>query len=157
GAVVKSTDGANTWGTPLQLTATAHPADGALSASLDVRDLKVDPTNSSRILVATDDGFYISTNGGTSFSIVDMPHTAGAPPRQSPWNSAYMGQNGGNSSGAVSGVWACPGFLPPVAGGGLTTCPGNAAEANWGDVWTSTDSGATWTSARVTGRFPATV
>jgi len=166
GAVVRSVDRGLTWENPIQLTAAAHPADGFSSGALDVRDLRIDPSNSSRILVATNDGLYISTDGGTTFALVDLPNTAGAPRRESTWSIAYLGESGGNSSWAVSGVWACPTpagatlpTLPPAPGTVLVTtlCPGAATQFNWGDVWTSSDSGATWTSARVTNRFPATV
>ncbi|HVE86833.1 MAG TPA: hypothetical protein VND93_28450 [Myxococcales bacterium] len=164
GAVVKSSDRGDTWGTPIQLSAATHPADGFSSASLEVRSLQIDPTNSSRILVATDDGFYMSTDGGSTFSIVDLPNTAGAPRRESTWSIAYLGTNGTDSSWAVSGVWACPTpagapapTLPPTAGIGTNICATDNTQANWGDVWTSNDSGATWTSARLAGLFPAAV
>src|SRR5262249_5694360 len=58
--------------------------------------------------------------------------------------------------------YACPGTYPPsfnqpTTGFFVVTCPGMpTGSGNLGDVWTSTDSGATWTAARVAGLVPAT-
>jgi hypothetical protein len=59
GAVVRSTDGGNTWGSAVLLNA---------SATLD---LKVDTSgNVDIVLVGTNNGLYRSTNGGVSFASV---------------------------------------------------------------------------------------
>jgi len=59
GSVVRSTDGGNTWGPAVQLSA---------SATLD---LKVDPSGGTDIvLVGTDNGLYRSADGGVSFASV---------------------------------------------------------------------------------------
>src|SRR5262249_48662073 len=96
GAVAKSTDFGSTWSTPLQLTAPAHPAAGFSAAALNVRDLRIDPSNSNRIFAGTDDGLYVSNNGGASFQIIDLPNAT--PRRESVWSIVYLGQNAGNSS-----------------------------------------------------------
>src|SRR6266850_2393930 len=105
GAVVKSSNGGNTWGTPIFLNTALHPADGKASSALNVRDLKTDPNDANKVLVATDDGFYMSTNGGTSFNLVDLPNTtAFGPTREGTWQIVYIGQVGGVSQWVVSGV-----------------------------------------------------
>src|SRR5262249_54836076 len=60
----------------------------------------------------------------------------------------------------ASGMYACPGDFPPsfsqpVSFFFVTDCPGTpAGSGNLGDIWTSSDGGATWTSARATGALP---
>ncbi len=156
-----------TWGAPIALSTASHPADGRPSAALNVRDLAIDPLNSSHILVATNDGFYQSFDGAT-FTLTDLPDAAAVgATRESTWQIVYLGSaTPGVSQWLVSGVYACP-FLtgmsvppsPPTPQLGAVTCPGdaNAAHYNKGDFWKSTDSGATWTSIRQSGGLPATV
>ncbi|MBF5041222.1 hypothetical protein FGE12_02405 [Aggregicoccus sp. 17bor-14] len=162
GGIVKSTDEGATWGAPIVLAAT-HPVDGKPTATNNVRDIKVDPTNSSNILVATDDGFYRSTDGGATFGLIDLPNTAATGPvREATWALTYLGTTGGQSQWLVSGVYACPGGLPPTPASGtqnsslgVAACASNPAVGNYGDFWKSTDSGATWVSVRASGALTA--
>ncbi len=154
-----------TWGAPIVLSTATHPADSRLSAALNVREVKIDPLNSSHILVATNDGFYQSFDGAT-FTLTDLPNGVFGPTRENTWDIVYLGSSAGQSQWLVSGVYACP-FLPgmsvppspPAPQAGAVTCPGdsNAAHYNQGDFWKSTDSGASWTSIRQSGALPAIV
>ena len=170
GMVVKGTYNPATkvsaWGTPIPLAAAAHPADGFPSKAQDVRDIKIDPSDGNHILVATNDGLYISTDGAT-FNLVDLPNPnlgAVTGVRESTWSIAYGGVDPTTSKAAwvVSGVYGCPtlagqttGTLPPLAGGGSMSCGADNAHWNMGDIWRSNDNGATWTSLRSS--FPAAV
>jgi photosystem II stability/assembly factor-like uncharacterized protein len=162
GAILHSTDSGATWSTPVLLTADAHPADGRPVAVSNVREIVADPLDTQRLLVGTNDGLFRSVDNGATFTLVDLPNTAATGPvREAVWNIAYLGQAGGQSQWLVSGHYACPGGNPPNPTGGVqlrqlsfATCPGNAALGNYGDMWKSTDSGATWTSVRAAGRLP---
>jgi hypothetical protein len=171
GMIVKGTydtaTGAATWGTPIALATSAHPADGLPSAALDVRDVKVDPNDPNTILVSTSEGLYLSIDGGASYSVKDLPNTpAFGATREATWTIVYLGQDGGTSKSvwAVSGVYACPtvpgaktGTSPPDRGEGTSACPLDATKWSAGDIWRSGDGGATWTSTRASGGFPAQV
>jgi hypothetical protein len=153
-----------TWGAPIVLSTASHPADLKPSAALNVRDIQIDPLNGNHVLVATNEGLYQSTDGAT-FTVSDLPNSIGLT-RESAWQIVYLGSAAGQSSWMVSGVYACP-FIagmtvppsPPSAGTGSFTCPGDAAAAHYnaGDLWKSTDSGGTWTSARAAGAFPSPI
>ena len=78
--------------------------------------------------------------------------------QESAWTFAYLGAAAGSSQWLVSGVQACdPGQapLPPGPGvpAGAASCGGGPVcnHGNLGDLWKSTDSGATWTSLRAAG------
>jgi photosystem II stability/assembly factor-like uncharacterized protein len=161
GAVVRSADSGATWSAPVMLRAAAHPADGQPSWSLSIRDVKVDPTNPLHILAASSDGLYRSMDGGATFALVDLPNSAtanggSAQRREAMWSVQFLGAAGGQTHWLASGVYGCPGTITPAAGAGAGACAGGAL-GNAGDIWKSTDSGATWTSARAGGLLPATV
>ncbi|AKJ04889.1 hypothetical protein ATI61_10143 [Archangium gephyra] len=165
GALVKSSDEGTTWGDPILLSAT-HPVDGKPTITNNVRDIRIDPANTGNILVAANDGLYRSDDGGASFNFIDLPNTAATGPvRESTWSLVYLGKGAdGQSQWLVSGAYACPGAQPPHPASGtqnrlLSTdkCASNPAVGNYGDIWKSTDSGATWVSARASGTLPATV
>ena len=162
------------WGTPIQLGAGPHPADDLPTAPLNVREIKLDPNDNSRILVATDDGLYMSTDSGASFQLIDLPNEPTIGPttprsgktRESTWQIAYLGSANGKSQWVVSGVYACPtlpnakiGQRPPAPQSGAFTCAGdpNPADYNKGDFWKSTDGGDTWVSIRASGGLPGNV
>ncbi len=159
--------GLATWGSPIPLGAAAHPLDGFPVQIQDVRDLKIDPANASHILVATNDGLYVSTDGA-SFNLVDLPNPGLAGGvlgvRESTWSIVYAGIDPATSLGVwlVSGVYACPTLTgqttattPPLAAAGLMSCGTDTSHWNMGDIWRSNDGGATWTSLRAS--LPAEV
>lgn len=165
GGLVKSTDEGATWGEPILLSAT-HPVDGQPTVTNNVRDIRIDPANPDNLLVATNDGIYRSTDGGATFGFIDLPNTAATGPvREATWSLVYLGKGAdGNSQWLVSGAYACPGLQPPNPAAGTqnralstASCATNPAVGTYGDIWKSTDSGATWVSARASGLLPGTV
>jgi hypothetical protein len=156
GQVVKTVDGGGSWGNPVALSGTYPASAGSLAVSaLRIRAIKVDPSNSNIVLVATEVGLFRSTNAGASFSLVDLPN-AGTQLAESLWTIVYTGQVGGVSHWAVSGVYACAqGVLPPDADFGVASGAAGCAAGNPGDIWTSSDSGATWSSRKTAGGLPA--
>ncbi len=164
------------WGAPIALGAAAHPVDGLPVQVQDVRDIKVDPRDSNHILVATNDGLYISIDGA-NFNLVDLPNalapgaTTSPNVRESTWSIAYGGVDPGTLANVwlVSGVYGCPTLpgatqaaFPPLAGGGSMSCPapgGGIDTTHWnmGDIWRSTDNGATWISMRAAFSAPSQV
>jgi hypothetical protein len=167
GTIARSADDGATW-TFFTLTG-LDPTDQHPIAAVSVRDLRIDPNNTQNILVATDIGLFrsvVAAGAVTGFAHLDLPNAnttaaAGVPHyEESTWSLAYLGSSGGNSSFMVTGVYACDvkvAPLPPgygTAPGGTTPlgtpCPGGTV----GDIWTSTDSGATWFSQRVNGNLP---
>jgi photosystem II stability/assembly factor-like uncharacterized protein len=173
GGLAKSTDAGLTWSAVIPLGAPAHPADPTrASVNENVRNIAIDPLDSARMLVAGNDGLYRSTDGGATFGLIDLPNTAATGPvRESVWSVTYLGNASGQSHWLVSGHYACPGALPPHPASGsqnrlLSTArcadlPGTPADerllGSYGDIWKSTDSGATWVSMRATGALPASV
>jgi len=135
GQVVKTTTGGAAWSAPVTLP-------GASS----IRVLAVDPLNSNIVLAGTDVGLFRSTNAGQSFVRVDLPN-AGAQVSEAIWSIVPTGAVGGVSRWALSGVYApAPGTPPPGPGAGDETTPG--------DIWISTDAGASWSSRKAAGRLP---
>ena len=161
GAIFKSTDGGGTW-TMLtaRLSGTYPAAAGAKTESaIAIRDIAVDRSDANKLLVATDVGLFRSVDGGANFALVPLPDNLGTQTlEQSTWTIAYLGAAGGQSAWVVSGMDACGTGLPPPGFGrgqpvGATTptaCPGGTL----GDIWRSSDSGATWTSLRFTSKLP---
>ena len=90
-----------------------------------IQDVVVDPSNSSIVLAATNDGLYRSTNAGASFGQVAIDTGDGVSPRV--WSIASTGV--GQFALSLEGN--------PAATSGTTD----------GQVWTSTDDGASWTQA----------
>ena len=171
GVIVKGTyapgDPAGLWSPSISLGVGSHPADFLPSAPLNIRQIRIDPANTSHILVGTDDGLYTSIDGGASFQLVDLPNDASVGrTRESVWEISYLGTGAGGSNWLLSGVYACPtpagatvGTRPPTPGAGQVFCTGdsNAAHFNKGDFWKSTDGGASWLSIRAAGGLPAAV
>ncbi|MGE5048112.1 MAG: hypothetical protein ACM3PC_06065, partial [Deltaproteobacteria bacterium] len=169
GVVVKGTytpgAAAGVWNAPVVLGTASHPADSFSTSALNVRQIRIDPTNTLHMFVGTDDGLYTSVDGGASFQLVDLPND-GYTTRENVWEIQYLGNGATGSQWLASGVYACPtltgattGTRPPSAGAGAVSCAGdsNTAHFNKGDFWKSTDGGATWTSIRAAGGLPAVV
>jgi hypothetical protein len=168
GVLVKGTytpgDAAGVWGPAIALGAAAHPADGFPTAPLNIRQIRIDPTNTSHLLVGTDDGLYASSDGGATFQLTDLPNDASVgKTRESVWDIQYLGSGPTGSQWLLSGVYACPtlpgstvGTRPPAAQQGSVACANDpvAAHFNKGDFWKSTDGGANWTSIRATSGLP---
>jgi len=158
GRVAKSVDGGGSWSVGPVLSGTySADAGGRTETAVSGRGIAVDPTNSNRIFVTTEVGLFRSTDGGATFSLATLPTSSDGrvTVEVGAWAVAYLGSSGGNSHWLVSGVYACAVNVPPprrfLAGGAIpgTSCPGG----NPGDLWKSTDSGATWTSLRAAGIF----
>ena len=92
-----------------------------LGDSSSVRDIEVAPANSNIVIVATNNGIYRSTDAGKSYALVPLSGLSGSP---SVWTIAYAG---GNS------------FVVSLEG---TPTGGSSTE---GQIWRSTDNGASWT------------
>lgn len=145
--ILKSVDGGGTWGAPITLSGTA-PGQAVTFKPAAIRDIKVDPENGMNVLVASDQGLFRSTDGGTTFSYVDLPNATGNV-MEATWSLAYLG----NHQWLISGVQACDTAdvaRGPRAGFGQWTGASGCPLGNLGDIWRSADSGATWTSLRNT-------
>lgn len=154
GVVTYSDDDGATWSAAIPLQAASHPAGGPAPIAQSVRQLKVDPSNANHVLVTTDVGLFQATDGVT-FGLVDLPNaTAFGPAQEATWSIVYLGTDGVNTHWAVSGLYACPNAAPPAPGSASATACGSRG-GNFGDVWVSHDSGATWASSREAGGLPA--
>ncbi len=158
GQVVKTQDGGATWSAPVGLSGQYPAGAGGLAVkALRIRAVKVDPANANVVLVGTDVGLFRSTNAGASFSLVDLPNAGATQKPESVWSLAYTGAVNGVSRWALSGTYACAANMtPPEAGFGQASGEPGCAAGNPGDIWTSTDAGATWSSRRAAGTMPTT-
>jgi hypothetical protein len=142
GFVQVSGDGGQIWGDPVPL-----------GAATNVRDLRIDPTDSNVVLVTTDAGLFRSTDGGAHFELIDLPNGALAL-QEATWSIAYTGHDASGSHWSISGVLACDvGRAPPQASGGLPPGP-QCNHGNAGDIWRSVDGGLTWSSATAASALP---
>lgn len=161
GQIWKSTNAGGNWTlVTAQLSGTYPPgAGGRTEYGLQMRDLKIDPTNPNIVLVGTEVGLFRSQDGGQNFNLLFL---ATFPNNQvdREYNISsivYTGTAGGESQWLAMGQPACgtPEFpITPRRGiygqaVGTVGCP----DGNRGDIWKSTDSGRTWSSRRVAGRF----
>ncbi len=115
--VVKLTNGADTWTDPV-----------FLGDSTSVRDMLVAPSNSNIVLAATDRGLYRSTDAGKTYAPVTIDTGVAEVPRL--WS---LVSGGGNTM--VLSLEAAP--------SATSTTPASRQ----GQVWRSTDAGATWIRA----------
>ena len=161
GAVYKSTDGGGTWTMLTARLAGTYPASAGARAesAVTIADLAVDRSDGNKLLVATDIGLFRSVDGGAHFTMLPLPDPAGTLTlEQETWTIAYLGAAGGQSAWVVSGVDACATNQAPLGFGldepaGATT-PIACTGGTLGDIWRSSDSGATWTSLRATSKLP---
>jgi hypothetical protein len=157
GVMVTSLDGGATWGAPKPLSVLLN---GTAIKSVNIRTVRIDPNDHNNILVASDIGLFRSTDGGASYAPIDLPNTAAyGLDLEGGFSIVYTGVTAGKSTFLASGNYACPGTFPPsfnqpTTGFFVAACPG-LATGNLGDIWRSTDGGATWSSARVAGTLPA--
>ena len=158
GHVVKTQDGGATWSAPVRLSGQYPAGSGGLSVkALRIRAVKVDPANPNIVLVGSDVGLFRSTDAGASFSLVDLPNQGSVQRPESVWSMVYTGALDGVSRWAISGTYACSAAtLPPEAGFGQSTGAAGCTLGNPGDIWTSTDAGATWSSRKAAGTIPST-
>lgn len=94
-----------------------------LGDSSVIPDIAVSPANSNVVLVATNKGLYRSTDGGATYAAVNI--ATGSAEKPYVWSVAW----GGGSTFVLS----------------LEASP--SATASDGQVWRSTDNGATWARA----------
>lgn len=161
GVMVTTTDGGQSWSSPQPLNTVLN---GTPIHAVNTRTVRIDPNDHNNILVASDVGLFRSTDGGQSYQPIDLPNTAPyGTDLEGTFSIVYTGLSAsGQSTFLVSGNYACPGTYPPsfnqpTTGFFVVTCPGMpTGSGNLGDIWTSTDGGATWSSARVAGILPPT-
>ena len=159
GVMVTTTDGGVTWGPPRALDTTLK---GTPIHAVNTRTVRIDPNDHNNILVASDVGLFRSTDGGATYAPIDLPNTeAYGVNLEGTFSIVYTGMTAGHSTFLVTGNYACPGGYPPSfnqprSGFFVAACP-PLTTGNLGDIWKSTDGGATWTSARVAGTLPVPV
>ncbi|MDB4970105.1 MAG: hypothetical protein JWN44_5794 [Myxococcales bacterium] len=159
GSVFKSTDGGASWKLMTAGLAGTYAAGAGArpERAVSVRDLAVDPSDGNHVLVTTEVGLFRTTDGGTTWALAQLPTNGGGTVdlESATWTIQYLGAAAGKSAWLVSGINACvtntmaPGFgaeQPP----GAATC----ARGTLGDLWRSSDSGATWTSLRNNAKLP---
>src|SRR6185503_2316230 len=159
GVMVTTRDGGATWGAPRPLSISNGVS---IFKSVNTRTVKIDPNDHNNILVASDVGLFRSTNGGATYNPIDLPNLPayGTVDLEGGFSIVYTGMTAGRSTFLVSGSYPCPRTYPPsfnqpTTGFFVATCPGLPTNSgNLGDIWKSTDGGATWTSARVSGILP---
>jgi hypothetical protein len=159
GVMVTTRDGGATWGAPRPLSTSNGVS---IFRAVNTRTVRIDPNDHNNILVASDVGLFRSTNGGATYNPIDLPNLPlyGAIDLEGGFSIVYTGMTAGKSTFLVSGNYACPGVYPPSFNNGSgslfqATCPGlPTGNGNLGDIWKSTDGGATWTSARLSGILP---
>ncbi|HEX2689281.1 MAG TPA: hypothetical protein VHN14_21815 [Kofleriaceae bacterium] len=156
GVMVSTGDGGATWSAPRPLNVTLN---GQPIHAVNVRTVKIDPNNHNNILVASDVGLFRSIDGGATYLPIDLPNTTPyGLDLEGTFSIVYTGTTAGQSTFLVSGNYACPGTYPPsfnqpTTGFFVAACP-PLSTGNLGDIWKSSDGGATWTSTRVAQRLP---
>jgi photosystem II stability/assembly factor-like uncharacterized protein len=149
GTVLKSFNGGGDWLAAVALKGNIL-GDGTLLRPSQIRDLRVAPNDSNVVLVASSLGLFRSTDGGASFTYVDLPNGTNRLV-ETTWSLAYLGA----SSWLVSGITACDVGLLPYSPSGLFPPSASCKLGTLGDIWRSDDAGATWTSLRNSpGAFP---
>ncbi|MCU1384505.1 MAG: hypothetical protein JWL71_3202, partial [Acidobacteria bacterium] len=159
GSVFKSSDGGATWkmSTPRLSATYAATAGGRSESAVAIRDLAIDPKDGNKVLIATEVGLFRTVDGGTTWALAQLPTNAGGTVdlESATWTIQYLGATGAQSAWVVSGMNACvTNSMPPGFQGDLGPGATNCARGTLGDIWRSTDSGATWTSLRNTAKLP---
>ncbi len=125
--LVKSLDGGATWSEPVLLTATYASAGTTYTLPVDrVSDIKVDPLNSLNLFVATNRGFFRSTDGGQTFSQIALVGAAPGDLYFELWSIAWVAPN----------TWLATGTRQELTG--------KSAAGDLG-FWRSVDNGVNWT------------
>jgi PKD repeat protein len=115
--IIKMTQGGDAWEEPV-----------FLGSSTQIRKILVAPSNSNIVLVATNQGLYRSTDAGKTYSPISV--NTGVTDIPGIWSLAHAG---GNS--IVMSLEATP------------TASGSEPARRNGQIWRSTDNGATWSLA----------
>jgi hypothetical protein len=117
---LRSADGGATWSDPILLS---DGAGGPVATS--VRDIAIDPADSSAVLVATDVGLFRSTDGGATFTLIVLDP---AQPQEA-WSIGFVG----GQTWLATSIDLNPDGTACTAGPGCT-----------GKLWRSTDGGASF-------------
>ena len=134
--VQKTTDGGATWSAPVALAGQYAAPNGFPAQVRDIRSLAV---SGETLFAGTNVGLFRSTDGGASFTLVDLPNAAGVLV-DSIWSVVHAGGGAWVASG-IQGCSPTSGPAPIYQGENAgATC----AAGNNGVIWRSAD-GVTWT------------
>ena len=134
--IVKTTDGGSTWSTPVVLA-----GQYASGVAANVGAIRAIAVGADVVFAATDSGLFASHDGGASFTLVDLPETAGVV-AESVWSVIALP----NNTWVASGVTACSVGSPAPGLFGSDPNGAGCALGNNTAIWTSSD-GVTWTQA----------
>ena len=133
--VTKSGDGGGTWGDPVELS--GMYATGVAAKPTNVRSLGV---QGQLVLAGTDAGLFVSTDGASTFALVDLPNsTGGKQLLDAIWSIAPTG----GGAWVLSDVRACDAAATSVPVFSGVDASSSCTAGNDGEVWTSAD-GMTW-------------
>src|SRR6185503_15930640 len=112
GVMVTTRDGGATWGAPRPLSISNGTS---IFKAVNTRTVRIDPNDHNNILVASDVGFFRSTDGGQTYLPIDLPNTAPyGVDLEGGFSIVYLGPSAtGQSTFLASGNYACPGTYPP--------------------------------------------
>ena len=125
--LVRSRDGGATWSDPVLLTAVYDYGGTTYRLPVDrISDIKVDPLHSANLFVATNRGFFRSTDGGQSFLQIPLVGAAPGDLYFQMWSIAWVAPN----------TWLATGTRKDLTG---RPAPGDLG------FWRSVDNGVNWT------------
>jgi hypothetical protein len=139
--VHKTTDGGVTWAAPVVLSGTYPAPNGQPAQVSSIRSIAA---RGNLVMVGTDVGLFVSTNGGGSFRLIDLPNRNGKVLVESLWTVIDLG----NGGWVASGVTACDETTGPAPLANGENPNVNCPEGNNGMIWASPD-GIIWTISAV--------